>query len=329
MVKIDAPSYSGAQPPEAAQTLLALLHAQGEVARLTERERLYSSLLDSVNAVLWAFDWESRQVLYVSPAYERIFGRPASLVLADFNEWRDSIYPDDLDYAEHSMAQVLVNGAVEDREYRIITGDGQVRWLSDKCFINQQNEPGQRVIIVGIAEDITEKKQLEGELQRLATTDVLTQSSNRRHFFDCARQAFDKAREEGEPLAFLLLDIDDFKQINDSYGHQEGDQVLQRIADSGKAVLRRGDLFGRIGGEEFAAVFPGCTAQVAEQIAERLQREIQRLSFSHGQQVYGVTVSQGLTGLGDEDADLDALFARADAAMYQAKRQGKNQIVRG
>ncbi|MDF2490027.1 MAG: putative sensory box protein [Pseudomonas sp.] len=329
MVKIDAPSYSGAQPPEAAQTLLALLHAQGEVARLTERERLYSSLLDSVNAVLWAFDWESRQVLYVSPAYERIFGRPASLVLADFNEWRDSIYPDDLDYAEHSMAQVLVNGAVEDREYRIITGDGQVRWLSDKCFINQQNEPGQRVIIVGIAEDITEKKQLEGELQRLATTDVLTQSSNRRHFFDCARQAFDKAREEGEPLAFLLLDIDDFKQINDSYGHQEGDQVLQRIADSGKAVLRRGDLFGRIGGEEFAAVFPGCTAQVAEQIAERLQREIQRLSFSHGQQVYGVTVSQGLTGLGDEDASLDVLFARADAAMYQAKRQGKNQIVRG
>ncbi|CAG8864536.1 hypothetical protein PS627_01079 [Pseudomonas fluorescens] len=329
MVKIDSPSFPGAQPPETAQTLLALLHAQGEVARLSEREQLYSSLLDSVNAVLWAFDWESRQVLYVSPAYERIFGRPASLVLADFNEWRDSIYPDDVDHAERSMAQVLVTGAVEDREYRIITPDGQVRWLSDKCFINQQNEPGQRVIIVGIAEDITEKKQLEGELQRLATTDVLTQSSNRRHFFDCARQAFDKAREEGEPLSFLLLDIDDFKQINDSYGHQEGDQVLQRIADSGKAVLRRGDLFGRIGGEEFAAVFPGCTALVAEQIAERLQREIQRLSFSHGQQVYGVTVSQGLTGLTDDDADLDTLFARADAAMYSAKRQGKNQIVRG
>ncbi|HKS14911.1 MAG TPA: sensor domain-containing diguanylate cyclase [Pseudomonas sp.] len=329
MVKTDSPSFPGAQPPEAAQTLLALLHAQGEVARLSERERLYSSLLDSVNAVLWAFDWESRKVLYVSPAYERIFGRPMSLVLADFNEWRDSIYPDDLDFAERSLAQVLVKGAVEQREYRIITPDGQVRWLSDKCFINQQNAPGQRVIIVGIAEDITEKKRLEGELQRLATTDVLTQSSNRRHFFDCAREAFDKAREEGEPLSFLLLDIDDFKQINDSYGHLEGDHVLQRIAESGKAVLRRGDLFGRIGGEEFAAVFPGCTAPVAEQIAQRLQREIQRLSFSHAQQVYGVTVSQGLTGLGDQDEDLDTLFARADAAMYRAKRQGKNQIIRG
>lgn len=328
MAKHLPPLLSGSQPPETAQTLLALLHAQGEVARLSERDQLYSSLLDSVNAVLWAFDWETRQVLYVSPAYERIFGRPASLVLADYNEWRDSIYPDDLDFAERSLAQVLLKGAVEDREYRILNASGQVRWLSDKCYINQQSE-GERVIVVGIAEDITEKKQLEGELQRLATTDVLTQSSNRRHFFECARQAFDHAREDGTPLAFLLLDIDDFKRINDSYGHQEGDQVLQRIADSGKAVLRRGDQFGRIGGEEFAAIFPGCNAQAAELIAERLQREVQRLSFSHGEQAYSVTVSQGLTALTDQDTSLDDLFARADAAMYRAKRQGKNQIVHG
>ncbi|MBC3496482.1 sensor domain-containing diguanylate cyclase [Pseudomonas sp. SWRI100] len=329
MAKNIPTSLPGPTPPEAAKTLLALLHAQGEVARLSEREQLFSSLLDSVNAVLWAFDWEARQVLYVSPAYERIFGRPISLVLADYNEWRDSIYPDDLEYAERSLAQVLLKGSVEDREYRILNAEGQVRWLSDKCYINQHREGEQRVIVVGIAEDITEKKQLEGELHRLATTDVLTQSSNRRHFFECAQQAFDSAREDGTPLAFLLLDIDDFKQINDSYGHQEGDQVLQRIADSGKAVLRRGDQFGRIGGEEFAAVFPGCNAQVAEQIAERLQREIQRLSFSHDEHIYGVTVSQGLTALTDEDESLDSLFARADAAMYRAKRQGKNQIVRG
>ncbi|MBA1198418.1 sensor domain-containing diguanylate cyclase [Pseudomonas plecoglossicida] len=315
-------------PPAAAQTLLALFHAQGEVARLSEREQLFSSLLETVNAVLWAFDWKTRQVLYVSPAFERIFGRQVSRVLADFNEWRDSIYPDDLEYAERSLAQVLLQGAVEDREYRIINAAGEIRWLSDKCYINQQQN-GDRVIVVGIAEDITEKKQLEGELQRLATTDVLTQSSNRRHFFECANQAFTAAREDGTPLSFLLLDIDDFKLINDTYGHQQGDEVLQHIADSGKAVLRRGDVFGRIGGEEFAAVFPGCEAEVAEQIAERLQREIQRLSFSHGQERFGVTISQGLTSLRDEDLSLDSLFARADAAMYQAKRLGKNQIICG
>ncbi|WP_419737136.1 GGDEF domain-containing protein [Pseudomonas sp. COR18] len=315
------------QWPEAAETLLALVHAQGEVARLSEREQLFSSLLVSVNAVLWAFDWEARQMLYVSPAYERIFGRSAGLLLADYDEWRNSIYPDDLDHAERSLAEVLEKGAVEDREYRIIRADGEIRWLSDKCFISRHAEPGQRVIVVGIAEDITEKKVLEDELQRLATTDVLTGSSNRRHFFECAHREFEQARLQGSPLAFLLLDIDDFKLINDTYGHPAGDQVLQRIAETGRAALRSGDLFGRIGGEEFAALLPGCAPDMAMAIAERLQREIQRLAFNHDGENFGTTVSQGLTNLTAEDQLLDSLFARADGAMYRAKRQGKNQIV--
>lgn len=327
MVNKNLQDSSLPQWPEAAKTLMALMHAQGEVARLSEREQLFSSLLVSVNAVLWAFNWETRQVLYVSPAYERIFGRSAGLLLSDYNEWRDSIYPDDLDYAERSLAEVMVKGAVEDREYRIIAADGQVRWLSDKCFINRQDEPGKPVIIVGIAEDITEKKHMESELHRLATTDVLTQSSNRRHFFDCAHLEFDKARQHGTPLAFLLLDIDDFKLINDTYGHPEGDNVLQRIAEAGQEALRRGDVFGRIGGEEFAAVFPGCAPDMAMQVAERLQREIQKLSFSHDGQTFTITVSQGLTSLTPEDESLEVLFARADAAMYEAKRQGKNRII--
>lgn len=329
MVNKNLNDPSPAQWPEAAQTLLALMRAQGEVARLSEREQLLSTLLVSVNAVLWAFDWESRQVLYVSPAYERIFGRCADLLLSDYNQWRDSVYPDDLEYAERSLADVLVKGAVEDREYRIIDADGQVRWLSDKCFINRQAEPGQPVIIVGIAEDITDKKQMETELQRLATTDALTQSSNRRHFFEGANEAFELARQNGTPLSFLMLDIDDFKVVNDTYGHLEGDNVLQRIADSGRAALRRGDLFGRIGGEEFAAVLPGCTPDMARQVAERLQREIQGLSFDHDGRIFGITVSQGLTSLIAEDEHIENLFARADAAMYQAKREGKNRIVTG
>jgi diguanylate cyclase (GGDEF)-like protein/PAS domain S-box-containing protein len=324
----DTPVHN--QPrPAAAATLLALMHAQGEVERLSEREQLLSSLLVSVNAVLWAIEWDTRRVLYVSPAYERVFGRAAGMLLADHREWRNSIHPEDLDYAEHSLAQVLHSGAVEDREYRIITADGQIRWLSDKCYISQQAEPGQPVIVVGMAEDITEKKQLELELHRLATTDVLTRSSNRRHFFECAHHEFERACLQGTPLAFLLLDIDDFKVVNDTYGHLEGDQVLQRIAESGRGVLRRGDLFGRIGGEEFAAVLPGCAPEMAMQVAQRLGHEIAQLSFSHDGESYAVTVSQGLASLTAEDANVDSLFARADAAMYEAKRQGKNRVLVG
>ncbi|MCY1452365.1 Response regulator PleD [compost metagenome] len=91
--------------------------------------------------------------------------------------------------------------------------------------------------------------------------------------------------------------------------------------------MRRGDLFGRIGGEEFAAVFPGCTPDMALQVAERVQREIQGLTFNHEGQTFGITVSQGLTSLTAEDESVESLFARADAAMYEAKRQGKNRII--
>jgi diguanylate cyclase (GGDEF)-like protein/PAS domain S-box-containing protein len=323
-------SGMGMLPGGDAQTLLALMHARAEAARLGEREQLFSTLLGGVNAVLWAFDWQAQRMIYVSPAYERIFGRSPALLLADYGEWRNAIYPDDVEFAQKSMLAVLDEGAVETREYRIIRGDGQLRWLSDKCFLGRRADRGQGPIIVGIAEDITEKKQLEGELQRLATTDVLTQSSNRRHFFECARGEFERARQFASSLAFLLLDIDDFKRINDTHGHQMGDQVLQKVARCGASVLRQSDLFGRIGGEEFAAVLPGCQPDLAEQIAERLQREIERVVFTaeNGER-FRVTASLGLTSLKASDLELSSVFARADAAMYTAKRLGKNQVIVG
>ncbi|WP_152227211.1 sensor domain-containing diguanylate cyclase [Pseudomonas sp. SCB32] len=316
-------------PVDQDEALLALLHSRAEVQRLKEREQLFSALLASVNSVLWAFDWQAQRMVYVSPAYERIFGRSAALLLADYGEWRNCIYPDDLEYAQSSLQEVLERGAIEHREYRILRADGEVRWLSDKCFVSQHSDAGLPLMIVGIADDITDKKHLETELHRLATTDVLTQSSNRRYFFDSAEQAFRDCKATSTSLAFLLLDVDDFKKINDGYGHQVGDLVLQRIAQSGAGALRRGDLFGRIGGEEFAVLLPGCNDTMARQIGERLQREVQRLRFNEGEQYFSVTISQGLTLLQPDDQNLSALYSRADAALYQAKRTGKDRIVQG
>lgn len=150
-------------PEDPQEAALALLHSRAEVARLKEREQLFSALLASVNSVLWAYDWQNRRMVYVSPAYEKIFGRSAALLLADYEEWRNSIYPDDLDYADSSLLQVLERGAVEQREYRIVRGDGEVRWLNDKCFVSRQGEAGLPLMVVGIAEDITDKKHMESE----------------------------------------------------------------------------------------------------------------------------------------------------------------------
>ncbi|MBB2494464.1 GGDEF domain-containing protein [Aquipseudomonas ullengensis] len=319
---------NSSQPSEIEQLTLALLHSRGEVERLREREQLVSNLLGSINVVFWAMDWEQQKVVYVSPAYETVFGRSPALLMASFDEWRNSIYPDDMEFAAQSLTSVIELGAVEQREYRIIRADGEIRWLSDKCFVSPRGGADGTPLVVGIAEDITEKKALQSELHRLATIDVLTGVNNRRHFFDQAATLFDEARSSARPLTFMLLDIDDFKKINDSYGHQIGDRVLQRVAHCGAYVLRRDDLFGRIGGEEFAAIFPGCDAQQALQVAERLQREVQRLQFTVDEQTFGVTISQGLTSLAPGD-DLDDLYIRADEAMYRAKHNGKNCIVLG
>ncbi len=291
----EQPSLSALPTPE--ENLLALLHSRAETDRLRDREQLFSALLESVNAVLWALDWRTRQIIYVSPAYEQIFGRSQSLVLSDYSTWLNNIYPDDLEYAQRTLEQVIEQGAVESREYRIIRADGEIRWLSDKCFVSQRSEAGMPLLVVGIAEDITDKKRMEEELQRLATTDVLTRSSNRRHFFESAQRAFEFAQSEGEPLAFLLLDIDDFKKINDRFGHQMGDQVLQRVAECGAQTTRRGDLFGRIGGEEFALLLPGCDSDLALQIGGRLQRAVRQLAVPSAEGPLKVTISQGVTVL--------------------------------
>ena len=156
-------------PSELEKLTLALLHSRGEVERLREREAIYSSLLGSVNAALWAFDWDEQRVIYVSPAYERIFGRSAALLLADYGEWRNSIYPDDVEYAAESLAKVLETGAVEFREYRIIRADGEA-WLhiaahpDDDLYANRLHEVSVPTLVLHGEDD---PRTEPGELDRI------------------------------------------------------------------------------------------------------------------------------------------------------------------
>jgi diguanylate cyclase (GGDEF)-like protein len=164
------------------------------------------------------------------------------------------------------------------------------------------------------------------KLHRMAMTDPLTGIANRRHIEQLARRALDHANANGEPLCVLVLDVDHFKAVNDAFGHAVGDQVLVRVAHACKQALRRFDLLGRLGGEEFLVVLPDTTLEVALQIAERLRRRVESLPLANLAPGLQITASVGAALADHEADDMAELVRRADNAMYRAKDAGRNRV---
>ncbi len=166
---------------------------------------------------------------------------------------------------------------------------------------------------------------------REAVTDALTGLANRRHFDERLEHEAERARSLGSELALVMLDIDDFKRVNDTYGHQTGDEVLRGVAEVLRSTSRDPDTPGRIGGEELAVVLPGAGLDGAEDFAERVRGRIAALSFNPEDPATGgpfsITASLGVAGGRGAGVDAQDLVAAADAALYQAKRAGKNRSV--
>ncbi len=175
--------------------------------------------------------------------------------------------------------------------------------------------------------DITERKERELELRRLATTDILTGLPNRRHFLERMEQELARFHRFGKATALLMIDIDHFKQVNDRLGHAAGDAVLRHFAAITLGTLRKIDLVGRIGGEEFALILPGTDAEGARLYAERLRRSVEGHACLVGATEVPLTVSIGLTLFTADDGGNDLPLARADAALYRAKQEGRNRVA--
>jgi diguanylate cyclase (GGDEF)-like protein len=166
------------------------------------------------------------------------------------------------------------------------------------------------------------------ELQKLATVDPLTSLYNRRQFFDLARSEFTRASRYEHNLSLMLIDLDKFKVINDTFGHSCGDRILRRVATCMKENTREVDIPGRLGGDEFVVLVPESTPSHAQILAERLCQKIpEHLKKAEGLD-QAVTLSIGIAHYsGETDVILDTLLERADAAMYQAKRAGRNRAI--
>lgn len=189
-----------------------------------------------------------------------------------------------------------------------------------------ETSDGAERLHIGVLRDITERKALEDQLRRQATTDCLTGVLNRRAFLEALERADDLARRHGRPLALLLLDADHFKRVNDTYGHAAGDAVLRELARIGNACLRASDRLGRIGGEEFAFLLQETDAPGAVAFAERLLAAIRATRVDIGREVpLSFTVSIGVALSNSGMKSHQTLLQCADQALYAAKSGGRDQ----
>ncbi|MFW5894294.1 MAG: sensor domain-containing diguanylate cyclase [Bacillota bacterium] len=242
----------------------------------------------------------------------------------------DMLHPDDHESVMEAMrAHLRGDKDVYEAEYRIRTKDGSYKWYYDRGKVTEYSKEGKPVFLAGIVFDITKQREMEQALieknkllEALSYLDALTGIKNHRGLME-GLEAFIKEHSKNDaPLSLILYDIDNFKRVNDTLGHPEGDEVLKRIASILEANSRDGDIVGRYGGEEFMLVLKKTTYDTAVEIAERIRRRVEE-TFEN--QPAPVTMSGGVVSY--EEDTINSLVKRADDNLYEAKERGKNRIV--
>ncbi|WP_071516006.1 bifunctional diguanylate cyclase/phosphodiesterase [Geitlerinema sp. PCC 9228] len=293
---------------------------------LRESEERFRQLAENIQDVFWLFSPETEQWLYVSPAYESIWGESRDRLYEDAHSWLERIHPQERE---------LVKSWVDRRwcrepshlEYRLVDENGQIRWIWHRTF-PVKNDRGEVYRVVGIAEDISDRKLAQEQLLHDALHDALTGLPNRNLFMERVEGALKRSQRHRESLfAVLFLDLDRFKIVNDSLGHLVGDKLLIAIARSLEKILRSSDTVARLGGDEFTILLEDIeTAQDAVQIAERIRQALSVPYHVEGHEVF-TTVSIGIALSSYNYTRPEQLLRDADLAMYRAKELGKSRYT--
>ena len=266
----------------------------------------------------------SLPLAYISPNITKFGHDPAKLMAAP--NWSEMLIDsEDLAKFGEAMTKALQKGSGGGAiEFRLRTGDDMRRWVENR-YNPVRDKLGRLVEIEGIIIDITERKIAEEKIALLARTDGLTGLANRTTFVDRLRQTFSATKRGAHPFAVLYLDVDRFKDVNDTLGHPVGDLLLSEISERLKANTRESDVTARLGGDEFAILQTEMDDPArAGELAGKLLRALAEPYALRGNDVH-VTVSIGIAAYGADTPDADALLAQADLALYRAKEQGRNQ----
>ncbi|MDD2369265.1 MAG: diguanylate cyclase [Sulfuricurvum sp.] len=285
---------------------------------LEESELLFKTLTESTLAGIFLY---RDTFLYVNDAFIKMSGYSLDdlMIMGPI----DLVAPKERELIEERMRSRL-KGELRDQsiyqDLKIVTRSGEIRWFY--IAISTVKFQGKWTGL-GTAIDMTERKNMEKKLEYFAQTDALTGLYNRLKFDDIIQREISYGKRYEAQLSLIYMDIDYFKKINDTYGHDIGDTVLKEIAQIIKDVLRISDYPFRWGGEEFIIVCPSTDLKEIKILSERLRQKIAQNNFSI---VDKVTVSIGITQYSDDES-IDEMIKRADQALYQAKERGRNRVV--
>jgi diguanylate cyclase (GGDEF)-like protein/PAS domain S-box-containing protein len=298
--------------------------AQEKLRAAEEQNRL---ILESAGEGIYGLDLEGKAT-FVNPAGARLLGFEADeLVGRSMHELVHHTYPDGSRYPREKCPTYA---AFTDGTTHVVTDE--FLWRKDgSCFpVEYTSTPvrkgGEVIGAVVLFKDITERREAEEQLQKLAVTDPLTGLSNRRHFLQIAEKETAWSLRYKHPLSVMVMDLDYFKTVNDLHGHAKGDEVLVKIARTCLSAVRSSDLFARFGGEEFAALLPMTNLSQSKALGHRLRHQVARAAVKSDQGMIRLTASVGVAEFTDKDGDIEQTLARADKVLYRAKEAGRNRV---
>jgi diguanylate cyclase (GGDEF)-like protein/PAS domain S-box-containing protein len=290
-------------------------------AALRESETRFRDFADAAGEYVWESDLDGH-FTYVSSRVQSVWGYSDQELIgrkpADFmpRGERERV-------REWMGANLQADGSFRDLEHRILTKQGETRWLLVNA-VGMLDEYGHRIGQRGTGRDVTDRKTAEARISYLATRDPLTELPNRVLFNDRLEQSIVAARRSGQSLALMFIDLDRFKNINDSLGHQVGDLLLKEVAGRMQGCVRKGDTLSRLGGDEFVVTLDGLQhAEDAAQVAAKIIKSLSR-PFEVAGNTLNTSCSIGISIYPDDAEDERALMKNADTAMYHAKEKGRN-----